>query len=607
MEHSAIAALGVIGFGIAIANQLAKRFYVPSILIYLLLGAAAGPSVLGLVEPDELDPFFQLTLEVLVGLVVFEGAFAIDVDYLRRVGRVVRNLLTLGLGLTFVLAGLLAGVLGVLPWSTAFLFGALVSVTGPTVIGPLVRRVRLNDRVRAVLLGEGVLIDPLGAILVVVVLEIVIGGLQPEPLIFIPTRLASGIAFGLLGAALVRGVLWLNRDMDATEVALMLFGGSVAIFALSTLVLEHSQLTAMAVMGVVLAWMRLPHAEAVRAFEDDLGQLIIGAIYVLAAAAVDLTIIGDLWPRGFLVVLLLMVAVRPLVAFLASTGSDLGWRERLYIGAIGPRGVVAAALAAFAGRQLGEEQGGPTLAALVFLTVLLTVAVQSTYAEVVARWLGVKAMRVLVAGAGALSRRVAHQLVADGYDVVLLDNDPETVALAREEGLNAEEGDATDVRLLEKMGARDAVLAVAGTNRDHSNLLFTQYLSTVNPEARLFARVGQPGAAEAFRQAGATVLSEVDTLSAAMAELIGEPTVSSILAAGAGERITAEVRVGPSLAGRAIRELRLPERVLVLLLQRTDGDIVPNGSTVLRRGDRMLLFGQNELVEQARQRLVSIA
>ncbi len=607
MEHAAIAALGVVGFGIAVANQVAKRFYVPPILIYLLIGAAAGPSVLGVVQPNELQPIFGTTLEVLVGLVVFEGAFAIDVDYLRRMGRVVRNLLTVGLAITFVLAGLLAGVLGVLPWSTAFLFGALVTVTGPTVIGPLVRRVRLNERVRAVLLGEGVLIDPLGAILVVVVLEAVLGGLQPDPLVFIPTRLAAGIAFGLLGAAAIRGVLWLNRSITPTEVVLMLFGASVAVYALSASMLEHSQLTAMATMGVTLAWMRVPHAEAVRSFEDDLSLLIIGAIYVLAAATVDLGVMAGLWPVGVLVVVLLMVLVRPLAVGVSAMGSDLSWRERLYVGAIGPRGVVAAALAAFAGRQLGEDQGGPVLAALVFLTVFLTVAVQSTYAEWVARLLGVKAMRVLIAGAGALGRRVAHQLEADGLDVVLLEQDPDTVQIATEEGLTVVHGDATDVRLLDRHGARDAVMAVAATNRDQSNLLFIQYLRTVTPEARLFARVGQPGAVDAFQQAGAMVVSEVDTLATAMVDVIGDPTLSTVLQAGRGGRMTAEVAVGSSLEGRTIRDLRLPERVLILLLQRVDGDIVPNGNTVLRRGDRMLLFGQRVLVEEARDRLVSIA
>ncbi|MGE3961959.1 MAG: cation:proton antiporter [Dehalococcoidia bacterium] len=608
MESAALAALGVIGFGIALANQLAKRLRVPPILVYLVLGALAGESVLDIVRPHDLEPLFETALEVLVGLIVFEGAFAIDTDYLRRVGRFVRNLLTVGLLLTWGLATLAAGGLGVLPWETAALFGALVTVTGPTVIGPLVKRVHLNDHVRAVLIGEGVLIDPLGAILAVVVLEAVVGGLvEADPLVFIPTRLAAGFALGLAGAALVRAVVQFNRAITPTEIQLLLFGTSIALYAVSSLLLPQSQLTAMATMGLVLAWINIPHAEAVRSFEDDISLLLIGAIYVLAAATVELSVLADLWPAGFLVVLLLMVAIRPFVVFVCSIGSGLRWQERAYVSAIGPRGVVAASLAAFASAQLGEENAGPTLAALVFLTVFMTVAIQSTYADVVARLLEVKAMRALVAGAGALARRVAVQLEANGYDVLLIDSDEETVALAKAEGLTAEVGDVTDVRLLNKHGAMDAKLALALTDRDQSNLLFTQYLQSVNPEVRLFVRVAQPGAVEAFKQTGAVVLSEVDTLAAAIADLMGAPTLEQTLVSRVGDRITVEVLVGPALHGRAIRELGLPQRVLVLLLVRDDGDLVPSGNTVLRAGDRMLLFGRRELVLESRERLVTIA
>ncbi|MCA9851435.1 MAG: NAD-binding protein, partial [Dehalococcoidia bacterium] len=466
----------------------------------------------------------------------------------------------------------------------------------------------LNDHVRAVLIGEGVLIDPLGAILAVVVLETVVGGLvEADPLVFIPTRLAAGLVFGLAGAALVRGVVQLNKNISPIEIQLLLFGTSIALYAFSSLVLPQSQLTAMATMGLVLAWINIPHAQAVRSFEDDISLLLIGAIYVLAAATVELTVMRDLWPMGFIVVLLLMVAIRPAVVFLCSVGSGLRWQERAYVSAIGPRGVVAASLAAFASTQLGEENAGPTLAALVFLTVFMTVAVQSTYADVVARFLGVKAMRALVAGAGALARRIAVQLEADGYDVLLIDSDEETVELAKAEGLTAELGDVTDVRFLNKHGAMDAKVAIALTNRDQSNLLFIQYLQSVNPEVRLFVRVGQPGAVEAFKQTGATVLSEVDTLAAAMSDLIGAPTLEQTLVSRVGDRMTVEVPVGPALDGRAIRELGLPQRVLVLLLVRDNGDLVPSGNTVLRTGDRMLLFGRRELVLESRERLVTIA
>ena len=388
METAAISALGVIGFAVAVTNQLARRLHVPPILIYLIVGVLAGPSVFSLFAPADLHGIFPLALEVLVGLLVFEGAFVIDVQFLRRVGAVVRNLLTVGLMVTFLTGTLLAGLLDVLPWRTAFMFGALVSVTGPTVIGPLVRSVRLNDHVRAVLLGEGVLIDPLGAILAVVVLQFVLSGVHTEPFLWVPSRLIGGAAFGLLGVLTVRSVLHLNRDPSPTEMTLLLLGVSMGILALSERLLPDAGLTAMATMGVVLAAADLPHRDVVRSFEDELSRILLAAVYVLAAATLDLGLLRALWPNGVLVVIGLMVIVRPLSVALCSLGSDLRLRERLYVAAIAPRGVVAVALAAFAGEALGADLLGPQLTALVFLTVALTVAVQSSYAAPLARLLG---------------------------------------------------------------------------------------------------------------------------------------------------------------------------------------------------------------------------
>ena len=437
METAAISAFGVVGLAVAVTNQMARRLRLPPILIYLFVGVVAGPSVLDIFDPEDLEGVFRTSLELLVGLLVFEGAFAINVQYLRRVGRVVRNLLTIGLAVTFLSGTLLAGLLDVLPWRTAFMFGALVSVTGPTVIGPLVRSVRLNDHVRAVLLGEGVLIDPLGAILAVVVLQFVLGGFQQEPFLWVPSRLLGGAAIGLGGVLAVRGVLRLHRDPSPIDMTLLLLGMSAATLALAERALPDSGLTAMATMGVVLAAIELPHREQVRSFEDEFSRILLAAVYVLSAATLDLGLLRDLWPKGLIAVVGLMVLVRPFAVWLCTLGSDLRPRERLYIAAIAPRGVVAVALAAFAGESLGDELLGPELTALVFLTVAITVGVQSSYAALLARLLGVRAMRALIAGSGTVSRRIGAQLVASGFDVVLVDPDEEAVARARSEGLDA--------------------------------------------------------------------------------------------------------------------------------------------------------------------------
>jgi NhaP-type Na+/H+ or K+/H+ antiporter len=606
MEAAVLSALGAIGFAVAITSMMARRLRLPPVLIFLVMGTVAGPSVLHIVDPVEIGEIFRVSLEVLVAIIVFEGAFSINVSYLRRVGSVVRNLLTVGVLITSALGALLAVGLDVLPWKTALLFGALVTVTGPTVISPLVRRVRLNDHIRAVLMGEGVLVDPIGAIFSIVMLDVALSGVGDiEPFIFVITRLLGGAAIGVVGAGAVLAVLRINRAPSAVESTLLLIGMSVVAFAASENWLSDSGLAAMAVMGVLLAAVKIPHAEQVRSFEDDLSKLLVGALYILAVATVDLDVVRGLWPNGFIVVIGLMVVVRPIAVYVSAFGSDLSFSERSYISLIGPRGVVAAALAAFAGESLGPDQFGETLTALVFLTVFLTVAIQSTYAGVVADLLGVKAMHAIIAGAGAIARRIGLQLTDGGYDVTLVDTNVDSIARSRDAGLEVIEAEATNVRALEEAGASNARLGIAATDSDQANLLFCQYINAASPEAQVYARVTQSGAVDAFRTAGIRTVDTQEALSQAILDLIGAPLLTEALG-GTGERVILALTVGSGLNERLIRDLALEGGVLVLLVERHGDDLVPNGNTLLQRGDRMLLFGRVEAVHQAREQLMAI-
>ncbi len=605
MESALLAVLGVVGVAVSVVGLISRRLHAPPVLLYLLLGALVGPSLLNIVNPDDLGEFFTVTLEVLVALIVFEGAFSIDARGLQRTGRVVRNLLTVGMAVTFLLATLIAGLFAVVPWGTAFVFGALVTVTGPTVIAPLVRRLRLNDRVNSVLLAEGVLIDPLGAILAVVVLEVVLSGLQADPFLWAPSRLGGGALIGLGGAVIVWSVLRIHREPSASDMLLLLLGIATATFAVAERFLDGSGLTAMAVMGVSLGALTVPHRDAVTDTQDALTQIMVVAVFVLATTAVDLSLIADMWPRGFILVALLMLVVRPLAVWLSARGSDLKLRERLYVGLVGPRGVVAAALAAFAGEELGAAEGGPELTALVFLTILLTIGIQSSYAAILARVLKVEAMRAMVAGGGSIGRRIAVQLVAGGYAVLVIDTDPDAVARARADGLDAQIADCTDSEALRGLGGADVELAIGVTDSDQANLLFSQFIRSNGVEAEAHAVVHQPGSAEAFRAAGVHALSRDEAVATAMLDMMGNPAIFDALTHG-DQRLTLEVPIGASLDGKQVMDLGLPAGVLVVLVERGPEEIVPRGTTVLEHGDRLLFFGRADAVRGARDTLIAL-
>jgi len=604
MEQSLLSSLGVIGFAIAITIILSRKVKLPTVLIFLIIGIVAGPSVLDLVSPSNFEEVFRLSLEILVAIIVFEGAFSIDVSYLRRVGGVVRNLLTVGFIISATLSALIVGYFEILPWHIASLFGVLVAVTGPTVIAPLVRQVRVNDRVRAVLMGEAVLVDPIGAVISIVVLDIVLFGPETTILFFAPIRLIGGIMIGMFGAISVLLVLKIYRDIEPIETTLLLLGMSVTTFAVSENVLDHSGLAAMAVMGLILASRKIPHSEQVRSFEDDLSKMLIGAVYILAVATVDLTAIQGLWPYGFIVCACLMLIIRPVAVFVSAMGSDLSMREKTYISLIGPRGVVAAALAAFAGEILGPEYYGDTLTALVFLTVFLTVAIQSTYADIVAKLLGVKAMKAIIAGANPIACRVGHQLINQGYDVILVENNHALVIQAQKEGLETIEAEITDVKMLDAAGASNVAIGIGTTTSDEVNLLFCQYLRAASPDAKVYAHATSTDVVSAFEQSKIETVDVEIALSQAMLDCIAAPLLTEAL--GTGDRIIIDVPIGSGLNKRKIRDLGLPESVLILLLQRQGEDLVPHGNTVLTRGDRILLFGLIETVQGARKELMAI-
>ena len=217
-----------------------------------------------------------------------------------------------------------------------------------------------------------------------------------------------------------------------------------------------------------------------------------------------------------------------------------------------------------------------------------------------------QAMRALVAGAGTIARRVGAQLSAGGFDVVLVDPDGGAATAARREGLQAELGDAADVQLMERLGAREAEMAIAATNSDETNLLFSQYVLAENPEASVFARVAQGRAVEAFRRSGIHTVGEGEAIAEAMMATIGQPVLHDALGPDGHDRLMVEFEVGSGLDRRRVRDLGLPSRVLVLLVRRTDDDLIPNGDTVLARGNRLLLYGTTDAAREARSRLALI-
>lgn len=431
---------------------VAWRLRLPSILLLLVAGLAVGPLArLGLghalVNPDELlGPLLLPVTSVSVALILFEGGLSLQWVELDKVGRVVWSLVTVGALVRWLLVAALTWGLGLLELRLALLFGAILVVTGPTVIGPLLEHVRPRGAVGTILRWEGIVIDPIGATLAVLVYEVISADVMTVGVVHAAVGLARtavvGTAVGAAAAAaLVTAIrrLWLPDSLE-NAVTLMLV---VVAFVASNSLQHESGLLAVTVMGVGIGNALRGHADRIIEFKETLRGILISCLFVLIAARVDLASLVDAigW-RSVVFFVALVLVVRPAGVFVSTLGSALSWQERAFVAGLAPRGIVAAAVSAVFALRLAEH-GFPRaqdLATLTFVVIIGTVAVYGLCAGPLARALRLSTpdpQGLLIVGAHDWARAIAEAIQRAGAAVTLIDSNGDNVARARTEGLHA--------------------------------------------------------------------------------------------------------------------------------------------------------------------------
>jgi NhaP-type Na+/H+ or K+/H+ antiporter len=443
-EQSILIIAGVTVLAIA-CQWFAWWVKLPAILFLLVAGIVAGP-VTGLLDPDALlgdllFPFVSLS----VAVILFEGSLTLKFAEITGLEKVVRRMVTSGLLITWVVVALATyHLLGFVP-ELAVLFGAITVVTGPTVIVPLLRTVRPAAHVASILRWEGIVIDPIGALLAVLVFEFIIsgqGGAAFGHTLFSFARIvAVGLVFGIAAGHLLGLALrhhWLPDYLQSVAALALVF----AVFALSDLVQAEAGLLTVTVMGIWLANMKRVSVVQILDFKESLSVMLISALFIILAARIDfgqLQILG--WAALGILAVIQFVA-RPLKVAMATRGSTLRWQERALLAWIAPRGIVAAAVAALFALKLqaaGYAQAG-LLVPLTFLVIIGTVVLQSVTAGVLARALGVAEpdpRGFLVVGANPVARTIALALQKKGFDSLLCDSNWSYVSAARMRGLNS--------------------------------------------------------------------------------------------------------------------------------------------------------------------------
>ncbi len=480
MEHLLVGLTAVVALGIA-AQWLSWRLHLPSILLLLLVGLTAG-ALTGFLDPDELlGNLLAPVVSLSVAIILFEGGMSLDIAELRDIGKVVRNLATVGALVTW--AGSAAFAYWLLDFDLALsvLFGALLIVTGPTVIGPLLRHIRPDARVGSAVKWEGIVNDPTGAILAVLVFEAIVAGEPGSGLSVAATGVlkaaGTGALFGLVGALALVALLkrhWVP-DFLQNPVALAVV---LSAFTASNLVQSESGLLTVTVMGSALASQRVVTVQHIIEFKENLRVLLISVLFILLAARVELSAFQGTTVGTILFILALILLVRPASVALASLGTSLNWRERVFLGFMAPRGIVAAAVSSIFAFDLAARPGGyegaDRLIPITFLVIIATVGFYGLSAGPVARRLGVASPNpqgLLLVGAAPWVRSLAHVLKKLRVNSLLVDSNWANVAAARQDGLRAYYGDILVEHIMEELNLNGIGSMLAVTPNDEVNAL----------------------------------------------------------------------------------------------------------------------------------------
>lgn len=477
-----------------IAQTVAHHLRVPGIVMLLAIGMFAGPDILGLIRPGSLGPALNILTGFAVAVILFEGGMNLKFVRLKREHKSIRQLIFYG-GLITVIGGAIAArYILAWPWQTAVLFGTLVMVTGPTVINPLLKRLKVKQSVATLLEAEGVLIDAIGAVTATVALEVALSPAHGSPLLWVwymVSRIGFGMLFGVLTSMAltqlfkVRGLIPEGTENVFTLcVVLALFQGSNEI-------MPESGIAAVTTAGIVMGNFSTYARQELLEFKEGLTVMLIGMLFVLLAADVRISHIIELgWPAVFVVGALIFL-VRPLAVFAGTYFSDLEWRERLFMSWIGPRGIVAAAVASLFASELSAKgiAGGYELRALVFLVITVTVILAGLTGGMVASVLGLKRPSQagwVILGANGLARGIARILKESGQEVICIDSNADHCMAAEEDCTRVIYGNGLRARYLKRSEIDTRTGALSLTPNDEVNYLFLQNVRTETREPALY-------------------------------------------------------------------------------------------------------------------------
>ncbi|WP_152039884.1 cation:proton antiporter domain-containing protein [Salinigranum salinum] len=599
----------IIGIGV-VSQILSDRFQIPSVVFLIAAGIALGPEVLGVVDPDVFGGALSDIVGLSVAIIVFEGAFHLRAENLREAPAATLRLVTVGAAIALVgTAATIHFLLGA-EWLVAFLVGALLVATGPTVIAPILEVVPARDRVEAALETEGIVNDVTAAIFAVVVFEAILAQESGAGLFvtLFAERLGVGMLFGVVVAAVV---YYLLRYVDLSpgnaprNARLLVLAGALVAYGAADAVVTEAGIAAVATAGIILGNLDVPYEEDISEFKGDVTLIVLSFVFIALAALLQFSTLIQLGLAGIGVVVIVALVIRPLLVFVACRGDRFTTNEKWFMSFVGPRGIIPASVATLFAIELraqGLTGAADLLVGTVFLVILMTVVFEGGFARQIAEYLDVIPMRVLIIGGGKVSRTLAERLEDRGENVVLIEEDVETVEIARNAGFAVHHGDGTDTDVLRSAGAEKAKVVVAATGDDDVNLLVAQLSNSKFAPETILARVNNPSNVDAFEELGVRTTSTTLATAQALDNYIERPAMMNWMGEIGQSGDVQEVELtADELIGRTIEEIsdELPPGVLVALVARNGDTRVPTDDFTVEYGDRVTVIGEREVVREA--------
>ena len=467
-----------------VATQwLAWRFRIPAIALLLILGLVAGPFTGILVPAEDFGEIFRPAVTLAVAVILFEGGLTLKFSQIRETGKAVRRIVLIGAPLMWFGSTLAAHYLGGLSWTTAAILGAILIVTGPTVIMPLLRQAKLQPRVASLLRWEAIVNDPVGALMAVITFEIylVFNATNEAGSLF--THFVLMLLVAVPGAwLLARAIVWLfvRGHMPEYLKAPFLLATVIAAAAFTNQIMEEAGLLTVTVMGIVLANSRIASLTEMHRFKETISVILVSAVFVVLTASLDIDVLLGLgWPVFWFVVAILFI-IRPIAVFVATVNTNLSWQERLFTAWIAPRGIVAVSVASVFGSALiaQDVDDGGRIIAFTFAVVGSTILLHGFSLPLLARVLGLKSRAepgILLMGASAFTIALAEKLHTNDIPVLLADKSWSRLRPAKQFGAETYYGDILSEHAHTHLNLSDwNYLIAASDNEDYNALVCTE-------------------------------------------------------------------------------------------------------------------------------------